>query len=444
MMGILIYFMISCSKIVLSLLHENESIYHFFFMSYSRQHSIISILLVSLSFVWAVDSCSKLDKEELDAPSSPLSSKTIVLNDDIDKGLLSSAVSGTLIKLSNGLVLEKKDTCYYLDGDMRYTIDELAKLSKASTEKNISRSTSSFPNYWPSRKVYYSFDSGCSSLFQSNAIQAMNNISLVCGVRFIPATSQQNRIVFKNVSTNDSQVGMVGGNQIININNYDNIGVITHELLHSLGFHHEHSRMDRDNYLIIYFSNIVSSKWFAFDKYSNGICNTALDYNSIMIYPSFISDSSFSINPSLPVLAKVSGGYVNYNTSLSALDIQDLKNIYGPPYHRIETTSTVITDYYDYGTEIYEEEVVFTIHFYSDETFTTATSLTEPRDIWIRKTTTYCDVFQQLYSNSIEYLVTVPAGSSSYQVGCHNNYEYYAYGSPSHVDIENYYIVNSH
>ena len=42
MMGILIYFMISCSKIVLSLLHENESIYHFFFMSYSRQHSMSS------------------------------------------------------------------------------------------------------------------------------------------------------------------------------------------------------------------------------------------------------------------------------------------------------------------------------------------------------------------------------------------------------------------
>lgn len=354
---------------------------------------------------------------------------------------------GKFIRLNNGLILEKIDTNYFLEEDMRYTLPELKKVSELSTDSYHPReeSVSSFPTYWSGRIVPFSFDSSCSNSFQTHAYAAMNTIASECGVRFIAATTQTDKIVFhQSTSGNDSPVGKSGGAQTINIQSYTNTGTIIHEILHSLGFYHEHSRTDRDDYITICWSNIKIGKRHNFDKHSIGLCSTALDTASIMIYGSKTDDVNFVYNTNLPMLTDLYGGDIEWKYSLSPIDIQDLRNIYGPPYHKMSVTRETLYEYYEYGTEIYEEEVTYTIHFYSDEACTTATSLSNSRNIIIRETTTYCDVYQQIYSTSIDYVVTVPAGSSSYTVGTHNNYEYYAYGSPSHIDIVSYSIVNSH
>ena len=36
--------------------------------------------------------------------------------------------------------------------------------------------------------------------------------------------------------------------------------LIQHETMHALGFWHEHQRPDRNNYIKIYWNNIISSK----------------------------------------------------------------------------------------------------------------------------------------------------------------------------------------
>ena len=41
-----------------------------------------------------------------------------------------------------------------------------------------------------------------------------------------------------------------------------------HELLHTLGFGHEHNRYDRDDYVKIYFNRIVSNKHSNFKKFA--------------------------------------------------------------------------------------------------------------------------------------------------------------------------------
>ena len=56
-------------------------------------------------------------------------------------------------------------------------------------------------------------------------------------------------------------VGMTGGKQSLSIGNgclYT--GTITHEFLHAIGFYHEQSRPDRDQYVNILTRNIVGGK----------------------------------------------------------------------------------------------------------------------------------------------------------------------------------------
>ena len=43
--------------------------------------------------------------------------------------------------------------------------------------------------------------------------------------------------------------------------NCNHYSVAVHELMHLIGFHHEQSRMDRDNYVIYYEQNVQQGKF---------------------------------------------------------------------------------------------------------------------------------------------------------------------------------------
>ena len=53
-----------------------------------------------------------------------------------------------------------------------------------------------------------------------------------------------------------SYVGYQGGEQMLYVGPLCNIGNVAHEILHALGFHHEHTRLDRDNHVKILVDNI--------------------------------------------------------------------------------------------------------------------------------------------------------------------------------------------
>ncbi|XP_031355059.1 zinc metalloproteinase nas-8-like [Photinus pyralis] len=65
-----------------------------------------------------------------------------------------------------------------------------------------------------------------------------------------------------------SHVGRIGGGQTLNLGggcaDYEN--VILHEFMHAVGFQHEHSSPDRDNYIWILYENIVDDQYGSFNK----------------------------------------------------------------------------------------------------------------------------------------------------------------------------------
>lgn len=59
-----------------------------------------------------------------------------------------------------------------------------------------------------------------------------------------------------------SLLGYVGDKQVLSLQRFGCVqrGIIQHELLHALGFYHEHTRSDRDQYVRINWENVYESK----------------------------------------------------------------------------------------------------------------------------------------------------------------------------------------
>ncbi|KAE8278038.1 Low choriolytic enzyme [Larimichthys crocea] len=83
-----------------------------------------------------------------------------------------------------------------------------------------------------------------------------------------------------------SLLGYVGGRQVVSLQKFGCVthGITQHELLHSMGFYHEQSRSDRDQYVRINWDNIRTSYLSNFKKEDTNNLNTPYDYSSIMHY----------------------------------------------------------------------------------------------------------------------------------------------------------------
>lgn len=130
-------------------------------------------------------------------------------------------------------------------------------------------------------------------------LQAINEINTRTNVSFIEHTSEINFVVFVfSDKWCSSYVGMLGGRQEIRcaIGKNFKAGSLIHEILHCLGFYHEHQRPDRDNFVRINYSNIKRNA--DFEKLSSDIVETIgeYDYGSIQHYPRRIINENLVVN----------------------------------------------------------------------------------------------------------------------------------------------------
>jgi hypothetical protein len=127
-------------------------------------------------------------------------------------------------------------------------------------------------------------------ILYQNAMQAIKELNAKTNLRLVPHTNQKDyiRIVYSADTTYGglSPIGRKGGEQIIYITRSSNVKTVMHELLHSLGFWHEQSRYDRDNYITIDMTNVPPDQRHNF-QIEPGSPTSPYDYKSIMHYHAF-------------------------------------------------------------------------------------------------------------------------------------------------------------
>uniref|UniRef100_A0A3P8UBP8 Metalloendopeptidase n=1 Tax=Amphiprion percula TaxID=161767 RepID=A0A3P8UBP8_AMPPE len=115
---------------------------------------------------------------------------------------------------------------------------------------------------------------------RSTIIRAMKDFETRTCIRFVPRRSERAYLSIQSRYGCSSLLGRIGDRQKVSLQKFGCIdhGIIQHELMHVLGFYHEHTRSDRDQYVRINWKNEN------FKTQNTENLNIPYDYNSVMHY----------------------------------------------------------------------------------------------------------------------------------------------------------------
>ncbi|CAB4389112.1 unnamed protein product [Rhizophagus irregularis] len=211
---------------------------------------------------------------------------------------------------------------------------------------------------WENGIVPYEFDRNLSTKLRDSVKSAMENIENKSSVKFVRRTNQRDYIKITDCKDYFSFVGKQGyrkictgtfedgycigcgnqdctgmkysGMQVLSItDNPDRfpapVGSAMHELMHALGFYHEHSRPDRDHYLTV---NNLNCNYVKHEDHPNVTCNGPYDLESIMHYPLERGIKLNELNPGIMKLVSEKKITVGQREKLSKGDINALNELY--------------------------------------------------------------------------------------------------------------------
>ncbi|XP_073252475.1 zinc metalloproteinase nas-15-like isoform X2 [Porites lutea] len=183
---------------------------------------------------------------------------------------------------------------------------------------------------WPKGVVVYQIHSSLprNSSAMSAIRAGMNEWTNKTCIRFKRRGNETAYVNFVNGRGCYSYVGRIGRRQDITLaRRCWKRGIVAHEIGHAIGFFHEQSRPDRDNFVTIEWNNILAGKRRNFRKYSRSTIDslgTKYDYGSIMHYGS----KAFSKNGRVTIKVKRSGAVIGQRRRLSTTDARQANLLY--------------------------------------------------------------------------------------------------------------------
>jgi len=230
-----------------------------------------------------------------------------------------------------------------MDDHLRRTVWG-AKSKKSAVRYNYLKKLN---RVWEDKVIIYEISDDFGPEHRKMLRQAMNEyVNRTC-IRFRKRTNETNYVFFtmgKDMCA--SSVGMTGGKQNITLGVHCGVlGTFEHEIMHALGFVHEHSRPDRDDYIKINFTNIKKKEWDNFKKYPNDLVDSfKMDFNfaSIMLY----RNDAFSKNGK-DTITSVDEPKLKFGQrkEFSAGDVEEINTLYkctdylkNPNYHGLIKT----------------------------------------------------------------------------------------------------------
>ncbi|XP_078130581.1 low choriolytic enzyme-like [Sander vitreus] len=243
----------------------------------------------------------------------------------------------TILKMNNEIIVDHSDTedltttiLKMNNGSRDFLLEGDIVIPKTRNAMKCLDATNSC--LWPKSangnvEIPYLLSNNYDNSDRSEIQRAMKGFESNTCIRFIPRQSQKAYISLQPKYGCASLLGRTGDIQVVSLQRYGciNLGIIQHELLHVLGFYHEHTRSDRDKYIKINWDNINEDFVYNFQKQDTNNLNTPYDYSSIMHYgrSAFAKQGLDSITPipdsSVPI---------GQRDGMSKIDILRINSLY--------------------------------------------------------------------------------------------------------------------
>ncbi|MDF1521268.1 MAG: M12 family metallopeptidase [Trueperaceae bacterium] len=193
---------------------------------------------------------------------------------------------------------------------------------------------------WPNATVPYTFANDWddpaivgdeNAAMRATILAAMDEIEAVSAVRFVARTSQDDYVRFKEGSGCSSMVGRQGDRQDVNLAlGCNHTWIVAHEILHALGFNHEQSRDNRNDFVQIQWANVIENKKHNFEVADYSWDYRPYDYDSLMHYGShdFCKRDAAGACLGPTIVTVPAGTVIGQRSHLSTSDIAGLNHIY--------------------------------------------------------------------------------------------------------------------
>ncbi|XP_015763477.1 PREDICTED: meprin A subunit alpha-like [Acropora digitifera] len=222
----------------------------------------------------------------------------------------------------------------YFQGDIQLDFDTEVELKNGTTGDPSRNAIRTRKRLWTDRVIPFYIPSFMSHI-ESNLYKAIFEIQSKTCLRFKRLYRRRgNYIDFGNDDGCSSKVGKryasVGSQTISLGRGCNHVAIITHELMHAIGFFHEQSRSDRDKYIKVYWENILSGFADQFEKYTWRTIDdlgVSYDFKSIMHYDrrAFTKDGK-------PTIEAIGNENMEFGNSkgelLSYKDVLEVKALY--------------------------------------------------------------------------------------------------------------------